>query len=137
MAKGIKFKYEVYNPNPYHVEGTKATHGDCVIRALCKATGLGWFDVYDRLCAKGREQGDFGDRTPVYSAVLVELGWVNRPVKRIRGKKAPTVESFIEEHPTGTYILRLAHHLSTIVDGVCYDTWYPQSKTVYTYWEKK
>ena len=136
MAK-VDFKYEVFNPNPYHVEGKKHTQGDCVIRALCKATGMGWFEVYDMLCAKGRELGDFGNKKSVYSTVLIELGWASVPLPRIKGKKAMTVESFIKEHPTGTYILRLAHHLTTIVDGICYDTWYPQSQTIYTYWTKK
>ena len=135
MAK-IKFKYEVYNPNPYHVKGTKATHGDCVIRAICKASGLGWFEVYDRLCARGREMGDFGDRISVYPTVLKDLGFKEFSVSRAAGKKALNVQRFIEEHPTGTYILRLAHHATAIVDGVCYDTWFPQGKTVYRYWQK-
>lgn len=134
--KKINFKYQPYNPNPYHKKGTKATHGDCVIRAICKAANLDWFDVYDMLCKRGRELGDFGDRITVYPTVLKDLGFIEVSVKREKGKKAMTVESFIKEHPTGTYILRLAHHATAIVEGVCYDTWYPQTDTVYRYFEK-
>ena len=134
--KKVNFKYEVFNPNPYHVKGQKAKNGDCVIRAICKASGLDWFKVYDMLCARGREVGDFGNNRTVYPSVIEDLGFKPVSVKRDAGKKAMTVERFIDEHPTGVYILRLAHHLTCVVDGVCYDTWYPQRMTIYKYWTK-
>ena len=34
-----------------------------------------------------------------------------------------TAKEFALTHPNGTYILRLAHHLSAIVDGKIRDTW--------------
>ena len=137
MAKQIKFKWNYYNPNPYYVKGKKHIQGDCVIRAICKAAGLDWFSVYDMLCAKGREIGSFGNHRTVYPSAIEELGFSSVSVKREKGKKALNVETFCDEHPTGTYILRLASHLTSVVDGVCYDTWYPQKQTIYKYWKKE
>ena len=36
-----------------------------------------------------------------------------------------------ETHPTGSYILRMAGHLSSCVDGVILDTWDCRDKCVY------
>ena len=137
MKKEIKFTFEKWSNNPYYQDGKKYTYGDCVIRAISKATGKGWFDVYDMLCAKGRELGDFGDRSTIYPVVLKELGFIEHSCPRLKGVKAMNVQKFIEEHPQGTYVLRLAHHATAVVDGVCYDTWYPQAESVYRYWELK
>lgn len=133
----VKFLFEIYNPNPYAEKGKKHDKGDCVVRAICKATGLSWEDVYTELYQYGLMIGDFGNSKLVYGAMLKDRGFGYESVKRTKGKKAPTVESFCKEHTTGTYILRLAHHITTIVDGVCYDTWYPQDCTIYGYWIKK
>ena len=133
--KEVKFVFEKWNNNPNYQEGKRYHYGDCVIRAICKTTGLGWYEVYDMLCAKGRECGDFGDRIEVYPQVLAELGFQEFGCPRIKGKKAMNVQRFIEEHPQGTFILRLAHHATAIVDGICYDMWYPQTESVYRYWQ--
>ena len=135
--KEIKFRFEKYNPNPFYEKDKKYTKGDCVIRAICKVTGLGWYEVYDLLCAKGRAMCDFGNQKEVYEAVLSDLGFQWVVVKREKRKKAETVESFMESHQQGGYILRLAHHLTAVVDGVNYDAWYPQGYSVYGYWTKK
>ena len=51
MTKDKYFKY--YNPNP---EGHEDAC-DCVVRALCAATGLSWYEVYDKCCEIGKEHG--------------------------------------------------------------------------------
>lgn len=38
---------------------------------------------------------------------------------------------FCNPHPTGSYILRMAGHLSSCVDGVILDTWDCRDKCVY------
>lgn len=134
--KEVKFCFDFYNPNPLYEKDKSNHRGDCVIRAICAATKLDWYYVYDLLCAKGRELCDFGDRISVLQAAMPELGFNWTPIERLKRKKAMTVQDFIREYPSGTYILRLAHHLTAVVDGVCYDTWFPQSKTLYGYWSK-
>ena len=46
-----------------------------------------------------------------------------------------TGETFCEYYPNGTYILRMAHHLSVCKDGVLYDTWNCGEKCVYNAWK--
>ena len=135
--KQVKFLFEKFNPNPYAVQGKVHDKGDCVIRAISKVTGMTWVEVYDELYQYGLSIGDFGNNKKVYGAMLKDKGYEFQSIKRVKGKTAPTVESFCKEHTSGSYILRLAHHITAIVDGVCYDTWYPQECTVYGYWEKK
>lgn len=136
MKKEVKFVWTKWDNNPNYEIGKKYVYGDCVIRAICKVTGLDWYEVYDMLSAKGRELGSFGDMKFVYEAVLKDLGfiWVSCP--RTKGVKALNVETFCKQHEHGGYILRLAHHLTAVCDGCCYDVWYPQGYTVYGYWTK-
>jgi len=128
--------YQNYNPNPYIPTGKQHIFGDCVVRAICAATGKGWFEVYDMLCKKGRQIGDFGNSRQVYPLVLEELGFESSGIKRKKGEKALTVRDFCESHKEGIYILKLAHHLTCIKDGICYDTWFPQKKTIYRIYRK-
>ena len=46
MYTVIMYKY--YNPHP---DGLNT--GDCVVRAIMKATGMDWHDVYSQLCVWG------------------------------------------------------------------------------------
>lgn len=129
MISEIHFK--TFNPNPYTPKGKKHIFGDCVIRAICAATGKDWYEVFDLLTEKGRKTGDFGNSRLVYHLVLEELGFLASAQKREKGKKALTVKDFCENNQKGIYILRLAGHLTCVKDGICYDTWYPQKKSIY------
>ena len=131
--KKINFMFEKFNPNPL---GRKDAC-DCVIRAICKITGMSWVEVYDELYQYGLSIGGFGNEKEVYSAMLKDKGYEFHAIKREKSKRACCVEQFCKEHPKGSYILRLAHHLTAVVDGVCYDTWYPQGCSVYGYWTKE
>ena len=137
MKKEVKFIWSFWCNNPYYEKGKKYDFGDCVIRAIGRVTGMSWFEIYDLLAAKGREYGSFGNWKQVYEQVLSDLGFVWVSIPRAKGKKAMNVERFIKEHEQGGYILRLAHHLTSVLDGCCYDTFYPQGSTVYGYWTKK
>lgn len=123
--------YQHYNPNPSGKET-----GDCIIRALCKITDRDWLSIYDDLCKLGRE-----NFTP-FTSLSMDYVFVDyrkfkkHKVTRQKGRKALNVETFCKEHPTGKYIIRLAHHVIAVVDGKYYDI-YPcwDKKTVYTYYE--
>lgn len=52
-----------FNPNP----AGKAV-GDCVIRAIAKATGRSWGEVYMDLAATGYELADMPSANAVWSA---------------------------------------------------------------------
>ena len=47
-----------------------------------------------------------------------------------------TVDSFAKDHPEGTYIVSVAHHVVAVVDGCYWDTWDSGYKSLYGYYEK-
>ncbi len=133
MATKQKTRNRYYNPNPLKQEGA-----DCVVRAFCKATGKDWDTVYNELCDLGRELKDMPNSDRVWKAYVGnEDEFIEHTIRIKKGMRRPTVDSFAREHKQGTYVLSVANHLVTVVDGFHYDTWDCSDKSVYKYWEKK
>ena len=127
--------YQEFNPNPLGKEV-----GDCVIRSLCAVTNKSWYEIYDILSECGRKMAcpftHFELENIDYPTDL--FGMTRCKLKREKGKKAMDVKRFCEEHPTGKYLLRCAHHYMGIVDGKYYELYAGwENATVYTYWEVK
>lgn len=126
--------YQYYQPNKKDI---KDEYGDCVIRAFTKALDKDWLEVFDELIPYARETQTMPNNKPAYEKYLADKGFKWYGIKVAKGKKRPTAESFCKEHKTGTYILRQAHHLVTVVDGKYYDTWESGDRGVYGYWVKE
>ena len=60
--------YIYFQPNPNET-------GDCVVRSICKATGHGWFFVYDRLVELGRNIQDIPTEPSCFSRYLESNGF--------------------------------------------------------------
>lgn len=121
-----------FNPNP-----SKRETGDCVVRALCKATGDSWDDMYKKLCDIGFELKVMPNNDLAWKEYLKTHNFIEHKVSNKKGSKRPTVYSFAQEHKKGTYILRVANHIVTCSDGYYYDVWDSGKKSVYGFWEKK
>ena len=125
--------YKYYQPNK---KDLKDKYGDCVIRSLTKALNMEWLDVFDEMQPLSRElQVPFNCR-PCYEKYLDIKGLIYHGISNAKGSKRPTVDEFAKNHKNGTYVLRVAHHLVTVVDGYYYDTWDCGKKSLYGYWEK-
>lgn len=120
--------FRLYNHNP---KGLKTS--DCVIRAFSFATGVSWEDTFTALCNIAIKMKSMPNDIRVYTKYAEIAGFQKCKVDLIDGKK-PTVKSFAEFHITGTYILRVANHLTVVKDGGYFDTWDCGHKSVYTYW---
>ena len=124
--------FTFYNANPHNRITT-----DCVIRALSTALNIPYnqvvMDMAELQCKTG-----FDPSTPnTYTKYLEKHGSIKYPqLKHIDGTKY-MVKEFVDLHPTGTYLLNLAHHLTTLRDGKIYDIWdcYRYGKTVGNYWK--
>ena len=57
--------FSYFNPNP---AGQKV--GDCTVRAIAKATGKSWDEVYIGLCLQGLIMGDLPSANSVWGAYL-------------------------------------------------------------------
>ena len=125
--------FEHYNPNPRGIRT-----GDCVIRALCKALDKDWYEVYDEVSAIGRQHCmPFNDHDLI-PILMQEFGFNRVRISALKkGEKSITPEKFVKEHPVGTYILSMEHHIVCVQDGKYWDI-SPgvAAKRIYSYWEK-
>ena len=105
-----------YNPNPQQRET-----GDCVIRAIAKATGDDWEKVYMELTLKGLQLSAWGDTNIVWEAYLKD----KRFLRQVIPNYCPacySIADFANDHPNGTFIVATGTHVVTVVDGNYYDS---------------
>lgn len=126
--------YKYYQPNK---KDLKDNYGDCVIRSLTKALDMEWLKVFESLLPYAMELQCMPNGKPCYEKFLKDNGFVYVGISNKKGSKRPTVDRFAKDHKTGTYVLRVAHHIVAVVDGYYYDTWDSGEKSLYGYWEKK
>lgn len=128
----MKTRNRYYNPNPLKKETS-----DCVVRALCKATGKGWEDVYKGLCEVGFDLKVMPSSDEAWIKYLENEGFkrVALPVKK--GQRRMRVNDFAKKNKKGTFILRVANHIVTCVDGYYYDLWDSADSAVYAYFTKE
>lgn len=110
--------FKKYNPNP----SGNWRAGDCVIRAITKATGKDWNKVYAELSVYGYQYGDWGNSNGVWDAYLRDQGF-SRAVVPNSCPTCFTVADFCEEFPKGNFILATGKHAVAVSDGDYYDTW--------------
>lgn len=106
-----KFKYWNENPDGEHI-------GDCVTRAITLASGLPYETIKHKLWLNG-ELYDCDCLSKFCYANFIEnvLGYKQVPCDNL------TVGEFADKHLYGTYLIRIANHLTCVKDGICYDTW--------------
>ena len=127
--------YVNYNPNP---QGLSV--GDCVIRAVSKATGLSWEQTYIRIMIYGFMMSDMPSANRVWREYLRDNGFV----KYLIPDSCPncyTVDEFCKDHPDGIYILGIdgykSGHVVTVIDGNYYDTWDSGQEIPDFFWRKE
>lgn len=120
--------------------------GDCVVRAICNATGKDYKEVYDainllsksekitkRNTSKSSSRNGVGKNT--YTKYLKSIGWKWHACMSIGSGCTTHLSS--DELPKGTLIVRLSKHLTCVKDGVLYDTYdcsRDESRCVYGYY---
>lgn len=111
--------------------------GDCVKRAIAGATGISYEEVSLELnrhkkitrCEK------FNDNKNWKSFVENILKGKKLSFPAVSGEPRMNGTRFCEKFNKGSYILRMAGHLSCCIDGVIYDTWDCSEKCVYNAWK--
>ena len=123
--------YCEYNLNP---SGKRV--GDCVIRAIARATGRSWAEAYTGLCAAGLELCDMPSANAVWGAYLRRHGF-RRHILPDTCPDCYTVEDFCREHPEGLYVLAISGHVVCVDNGDWYDSWDSGRETPVYYWQKE
>ena len=125
-------RWEYYNPNPVKDKRT----GDCVVRAICKVTGLDWETVFAGLMIQACALSDMPSANYVWGAYLHKHGYRRKLIEQSE-RYIYTVNDFCTDHPTGTYILCIDGHVVTVQEGKYFDTWDSGNEIPVYYWEKE
>lgn len=105
------------NPNP-----KRKSVGDCVIRAISIATDKDWDEVFLELMLKAFDMKDMPTSNYVWGSYLTDLGFT----REIIPNTCPdcyTIRDFIEDNPSGTFVLGTGTHAATVKSGKLYDAW--------------
>lgn len=130
-----KKRFQYFQPNK---KDLKDKVGDCQIRALCKTLNLSWVEAFDLtipICRELQTYTIFDCDLKKTKEAMKSFGFEYTGVSNKKGTKRPTVDSFAKDHPEGTYILSVAHHVVACVDGRYYDTWDSGHKSLYGYYQ--
>lgn len=122
------FKYINLNPQNKNV-------GDCTVRALSIAEGIGWKEAYIDLCIQGFINSDMPSSNEVMEVLLKSKGYIKEIIKT-DCYNCYTVEDFCREHPDGIYILATGTHVIAVIDGDYYDSWNSKDKIPIYYYKK-
>lgn len=123
--------YIFYNPNP---AGNLV--GDCVIRAIAKATDKTWDDVCDELHEVAYELKDMPSSNYVWATYLKRLGF-HRYIIPDTCPDCYTVRDFMQDNPFGTFILGTGTHAICVQDGNVYDAWNSSNEVPIYYFERR
>lgn len=120
--------WRMYEPNPVRTGAI-----DCAVRAISKALDMSWEKAYVLLAVNGFLMGNDPAADEIWGSVLRQHGFRRYMVPNTC-PDCYSVDEFCEEHPYGIYVVKSENHVATVVDGVLYDSWPSQDKTVIYYW---
>ena len=120
-------QFEYFQPND-HITG------DCVIRALCKATGWSWKKAYVFAFLSTIKEQHMPNTKEGERVLYEKLGY--KWHAHNNRKQRPSVIEFAKAHPTGTYVLQLSRHHVCVSDGSYHDIWDCGTRKIYGYYEK-
>lgn len=124
-------EWRYFNPNP-----DKLRTGDCVIRAVCAATGKPWQEVYTGVALAGLALSDMPSSNRIWRFYLKSLGFSRHTIPDTC-PDCYTVNDFAEEHPKGTYILGTGTHAVCVKNGITLDTFDSRGECPQYYYTKE
>lgn len=151
-TQGRKLGFQ-FNDGGRLAAGFKGGAGDCVVRAIAIAAQLPYLEVYEDLHAANAAYADLrndklarrlnatgasprnGNHRNVFHDYIVGHGFDWVPTMQIGA--GCQVHLLANELPSGRLIVKVSKHLTTVIDGVIYDTHNPSrggSRCVYGYY---
>lgn len=114
--------YRFYNANSH-----KLYVDDCTIRAISLAENKTWAETYKKLSDLAIEKGMMLDSVEFIEDYLDER--YDRECFRKN-----SVGEFVEEHPTGIYLITMPNHITVCYQGYIYDTFDPSDRVMRCAW---
>lgn len=115
-----------------HPKGIKTT--DCVVRAISKATNIEYMECRRKLNQLKRDWGFTSYKDTKFLYKYFE-GYPRLIFKAVKGEPRLKGSDFTALHPKGTFILKMAGHVTVCIDGEILDIWDCTYRSVYTAWE--
>ena len=110
---------------------------DCVKRSISKAYGIDYKEIALRLNRYKKIT-----KTTVYNDMKNVIPFIEHEMRGIKisfparsGELRMNGERFCKRYPKGSYVLRMAGHMTACVDGSIYDTWNCTQNCVYVAWK--
>lgn len=116
------------NPNPKEKEVV-----DCVVRAISIVLSQSWYEIYDQLCALGREECNMPSADAVWGKFLKMHGFSPFMISE-NCPECITIREFCKIYPRGRYIIGTGSHAVAVIDGAYYDSWDSGDETPSFFW---
>lgn len=123
--------YKKFNVNP---KGRDTS--DCVVRALTIATGKDYKTIYTELFNISLESGYFLNEKRVEDVLLEREGFKKQKQPRKNDGTKYKVREILLLTNASIIVIRVAHHLTVVKDGILLDTWNCSEKTINNYYIK-
>lgn len=120
-----------YDPNPVRSDGV----GDCSVRAIAKALDIPWGAAHARLALNSFLMGDVMSSDIVWGSILRKEGYSRQTIPDTC-PDCYTIQDFCRDHPKGTFVLKSAGHVATVIDGNLYDSWNSEMNVPVYFWYK-
>jgi len=119
------------NPNPCRQE-----EPDCVVRAICLATGKKWHEVHSELCRLSAERCTMPSVNWLWELYLRKHGF-RKFLLPDTCPQCVTVREFCRRYQKGRYIIGTGTHAVCVRDGDWYDTWDSGDETPTYFFERR
>ena len=116
--------YKYYNANVHN-----NFVNDCVIRAISTAENKSWSDTYDDLSRIAKKNGILLDDVNFVEPLL------DYRYDRVETYPDETVGDFVERCYDGVYLVTMPNHITTVIDGIVYDTFDCRDRLLWSAWK--
>lgn len=107
---------------------------DCMVRSISTAFNKDYLETRRDLNKATKELGytHYSDHDFIFDYLK---DYERLIFKATPGKPRLKLAEFAKDHPTGTYVVKVRHHVVAVVDGFVLDSWDSCYLTVYTAWK--
>ena len=119
----LKVGFQRYEPNNQVnviLNGNKFKHRDCSTRAICKATGKIYDEIFDMQLKLAKKYKTVSNSDEITRLILGKYGFKYSELQNTN------ILSFILLNPIGTFVVGLSSHIFCIIDGIMYDNYTEQ-----------
>lgn len=110
--------FHYHNANPKN-----RITGDCRVRAISVGCDKSYNEVVMDLAKIQCDTGYDQTTNQGIAILLKQYGWIKHRMPVHNDNTKYTLLEFIQEKPKGTYIVSMAHHITLVKDGKCWDIW--------------